>query len=224
MAIRYPTYFPQRVNQRVPFMAYDAQIQQGGHAYVEMGAPAAASTNGILNAQDIGSAGNTSTFATTYNPNNEQIMGRYGRAITIVAAAVGATGTVTVKGRDYLGQPLTEQLTLNGTTAVTGVKAFKYIDNIAWPANATHTMNVGWSTKLGLPYRLTVTAITNEFMNGANVTAGTLVLGNTGVQSATSTDPRGMYTPNTAPNGANVYTLVYMADQTNLHGNPHYYA
>jgi hypothetical protein len=53
MAIRYPTNFPQRINQRVPAMSYDAQVQMGGHVYVEFGTPAAASTTSILLAQDM---------------------------------------------------------------------------------------------------------------------------------------------------------------------------
>lgn len=221
MAIRYPTFFPQRINQRVPFMAYDAQVQQGGHIYVEFGAPATASTNGIVALQDMTAASNTGTFAATYLPATESTMARYGRAVQVVGSAA-TTGTVTVKGRDYLGQAMTENLTLNGTTPVIGVKAFKYIDNVAWTATASVNLSVGWATKLGLPYRIMVNTMINEQLNGANTTAGTTVIGNAGTQTATSTDPRGMYTPNTAPNGTNTYTVMYLADQTNLHGNAHF--
>src|SRR3954449_4752426 len=103
MAIRYPTNFPQRINQRVPSMAYDAQIQQGGHVYVEFGAPTTASTTSILVAQDMTVAGSTTTFAVTYLPNTEGMMGRYGRMLQC-AGSGATTGTITIKGRDYLGQ------------------------------------------------------------------------------------------------------------------------
>jgi len=222
MAIRYPTNFPQRVNQRVPSMAYDAQIQQGGHIYVEFGTPATASATAIVTAQDMTTAGTLTSFATTYTPTVEGMMGRYGRRLT-VAGSAATTGTVTIKGRDYIGQSMVETLTLNGTTAVNGQKAFRYVDSISWTATATVNLSVGTTAALGVPYRIQTTAITNELMNGATVAAGTLTVGSTAnPQTATSGDPRGLYTPSTAPNGTNTYTLMYMADQTNLHGNAHY--
>lgn len=223
MAIRYPTNFPQRINQRVPSMAYDAQIQQGGHIYVEFGAPAAANTTAIIVAQDMTSAGTlqSSSFAVTYLPNNEAMMGRYGRRLQ-VAGSGATTGTVTIRGRDYLGQSMVENLTLNGVTAVNSQKAFRYVDAISWTATAAINLLVGTSTGLGLPYRAQTTAISNELMNGATVTAGAIVIGSTAVQTATTPDPRGIYTSSTAPNGTNTYTLLYFADQTNLHGNAHF--
>lgn len=221
MAIRYPTNFPQRINQRVPAMAYDANIQQGGHVYVEFGAPAAAATNNILAAQDMTAAGTVTTFVAAYTPNVEGMMGRYGRALQ-VAASGASTGTVTIKGRDYLGQSMVEQFTLNGTTPVLGQKAFRYVDSVTFTATAGINLLVGTQNRLGLPYRAQVTAITNEMMNGATVSAGAIVVGSTAVQTATTADPRGYYTPATAPNGSNTYTLYYFADQTNLHGNQHF--
>jgi hypothetical protein len=221
MAIRYPTNFPQRINQRVPSMAYDANIQQGGHVYVEFGSPATASTTAIVVAQDMTSAGTLTSFATTYTPTVEAMMGRYGRTLQ-VAGSGATTGTVTIKGRDYLGQSMVESFTLNGATPVNGNKAFRYVDSVTWTATASINLLVGTTASLGVPYRIQVTAITNEMLNGTTTTGGALVVGSTAVQTATTTDPRGKYTPNSAPNGTNAYTLYYFADQTNLHGNAHF--
>lgn len=221
MAIRYPTNWPQRLNQRVPSMAYDAQIQQGGHIYAEFGAPNAASTTAIVVAQDMTAAGTLTTFAAAYQPNNEPMMGRYGRMLQ-VAGSGATTGTVTVKGRDYLGQSMVEQFTLNGTTAVNGVKAFRYVDSVTWTATSAINLLVGTTARLGVPYRIQTTVISNELLNGGQATAGALTVGSTAVQTATTADPRGMYVPNSAPNGSNTYTLLYFADQTNLHGNAHF--
>ncbi len=223
MAIRYPTNFPQRINQRVPAMSYDAQIQQGGHIYVEFGAPSAAAANNIVALQDMTTAGTLTTFAAAYTPNQEGMMGRYGRIVAVVASGA-STGTVLVRGRDYLGQAMTEQLTLNGTTTVNGGKCFRYVDSVSWTATAAINLSVGAGGRLGLPYRAQTTAITNELMNGVTVAAGAIVVGSTAVQTATTPDPRGTYTPVTAPNGSNTYTLMYFADQTNLHGNPHFFS
>jgi hypothetical protein len=223
MAIRYPTNFPQRINQRVPSMAYDAQIQQGGHVYVEFGTPTTASTTAIIVAQDMTAAATITTFAATYTPTVEGMMGRYGRRLQ-VAASGASSGTVTIKGRDYLGQSMVEALTLNGATPVVGVKAFRYVDSVSYTATAATNLLVGTSTGLGVPYRVQTTAITNELVNGTTATAGALTVGSTAVQTATTADPRGMYVPNAAPNGTNTYTLFYFADQTNLHGNAHFTA
>lgn len=221
MAIRYPTNFPQRINQRVPSMAYDAQLQMGGHVYVEFGTPSTASTTAIVVAQDMTSAGTLTSFAATYLPATEGMMGRYGRMLAIQASAA-STGTVTIKGRDYLGQSMVETATLNGTTAVNLNKAFRYIDSVTWTATASANLLVGTRLALGVPYRVQTTVITNELVNGTTATAGALVVGSTAVQTATTADPRGMYTPNSAPNGTNTYTLMYFADQTNIHGNVHF--
>lgn len=221
MAIRYPTNFPQRINQRVPAMAYDALVQQGGHVYVEFGTPATLSTTAILVAQDMTAAATVTTFAATYLPATEGMMGRYGRMLQ-VAASGASTGTVTIKGRDYLGQSMVEQFTLNGVTPVVGGKAFRFVDSVTFTATAAVNLLVGTTAGLGVPYRIQTTAITNELINGGTATAGALVVGSTAVQTATTTDPRGKYTPNSAPNGTNTYTLLYFADQTNLHGNAHF--
>lgn len=221
MAIRYPTNFPQRINQRVPAMAYDALIQQGGHVYVEFGAPTTAATNNVVVAQDMTTAGTLITFAAAYTPNNEGMMGRYGRLLQIAASGV-STGTVTIRGRDYLGQTVIETLTLNGATAVNGNKAFRYVDSVTWTATAAINLIIGTRPALGVPYRVQTTVITNELLNGGTATAGALVVGSTAVQTAITADPRGSYVPAAAPNGSNAYTLMYFADQTNLHGNAHF--
>ena len=223
MAIRYPTNFPQRINLRVPFMAYDAQIQQGGHTYVEFGAPAAAATNNIVVLQDMTTAGTLTTFAAAYLPTNEAMMSRYGRRLQVVASGV-STGTVNIRGRDYLGQVMLETFTLNGTTAVNGVKGFRYLDSISWTATAAVNLTVGTTASLCVPYRAVSTTITNELLNGTTTAAGALSVGSTAVQTATTTGPHGLYTPSVAPNGTNTYTLMYMTDQTNLHGNAHFFA
>jgi hypothetical protein len=54
-----------------------------------------------------------------------------------------ATSAVTVRGRDYLNQKLSEQLTLNGATPVVGKKAFKVIEKIDFGLTAGTTVNVG---------------------------------------------------------------------------------
>jgi hypothetical protein len=66
----------------------------------------------------------------------------FGRNITVVASGA-ATSNVTVYGKDYMGQPMTESFTLNGATPVVGRKAFKWVDRITAGITAATTINVG---------------------------------------------------------------------------------
>ena len=228
MAIRYPTNFPQRINQRVPNMTMDGACAMTGHVHADLGVPSALNATGILNAQSINTAGSSTTFDAAYTSTVEGTMGRWGRNVTVVASGA-ATSTVTITGRDFLGQAVTETLTLNGTTPVLGAKCFKYVDRVAWALTAATTINVGWGNRLGLPLKAVATALTNELIDNTTAGgAGVLVAGlvNTTTMTATSSDPRGYYTPNASvlPNAARAYQIVYMGDQLNLHGVTHFAA
>jgi hypothetical protein len=59
----------------------------------------------------------------------------------------------TVNGYDYLGQPVAEQFTLNGSTPVVGNKCFKSFNYASFAAAAGVTVNIGTGVKLGLPYK-----------------------------------------------------------------------
>ena len=211
--------FMRGINHYVPNMQYASNVDVTGAVEVFLGNPVAAAAAGILSAQSIAAAVNTTTFAGTYNDN---VMGIYGRNVTVVASGA-ATSTVTVRGFDYLGQPMTETLTLNGATAVLGVKMFRYVTRVEAGVTAATTINVGWGDRLGLPYRAVNTVLEKELVSGAAPTAGALVAGPlvaTAV-SATTVDPRGYYTPQASfvANGTRTYQLVYAADNvTGLHG------
>ena len=219
MPRRYATYFPQRVNVRVPNMAYSAGIEKDDIVPAEFGAPIALNASGILAAQSIATAGTVTTFAAAYAP-TDAIMGRWGRALSVVASGA-ATSTVTVTGRDYLNQRMTETMTLNGTTQVNGLKAFKYIDSVAFGATAATTINLGWRDCFGFPVKME--SIVVETKNAApSANAGTFVAGLTNGTAATATnaDVRGTYVPVTViPNGTNTFEVRFVADTSNLHGN-----
>lgn len=226
MTVRQAIPFMRGVNYYVPNMAYAIEVAiSDGYARCDLGAPIAANATGILSLQSIATAGNALSYATTYT---NDVMGRYGRNVTVVASGA-ATSAVTIDGFDYLGQAMTEVLTLNGATAVQGQKAFRYISNVTWAATAGTTINVGWGNRLGLPYRATLPSIQNELVAGAAPTggAGTLVAGATvgTTQTSTTVDPRGYYTPNAGnlPDGTRTFLLAYPADLVDgLHGNRHF--
>lgn len=213
-------------------MQYYVPAMQGGadlggqpmHGRFTFGKPLVALATAILSAQSIAAAVNTRTFAATYTV---AAMGPYGRNVTVVASGA-ATSNVTVIGRDYLGQAMRESFTLNGTTPVVGVKAFKYIDNITAGITAATTINVGYGARFGVPYKVMV--VEREYADNVNAAAGTLTVPNlTDPQTATTTDPRGLYTPTTTPNGLieiEVEVLysafVNAAGNGGLHGIKHF--
>lgn len=221
MADRKPEFFHPRYNAYVPAAQYADDVQFNGPLEVDFGLPAAASATAILSAQSIATATNTVAAGVpllSSTPDASIANCRYGRNVTVVASGA-ATSNVTVFGRDYLGQPMAESFTLNGTTPVVGLKAFYFIDSISWGATAATTINVGWGLRLGLPYR--TTNVLAETVNSAAGTIGTLVAPVlTDPQTLTTGDPRGTYQPNAAMNGATRIQAAVLCDNfVNAAGN-----
>lgn len=212
-------FFPRRTKQYVPNMQYAADVRKGGTGKIRIPALAAALATGILSATSIAVAGVATAFATTLT---DAAMGKFGRNVTVVASGA-ATSAVTVHGFDYLGQPMTEVFALNGTTPVLGKKAFKWIVRIAFDATAATTINVGWGTVLGLPYKLLSNQV-ELVSNAVPGSAGTVVAGSNSAQTATSADARGTYTPHSSvvPDGVRYYDLQALFDDSNLHGLPQF--
>lgn len=228
MTIRQAIPVMRGVNYYVPKLDYAVDVGLDGLCRADLGVPVALDADGILAAQSIATAGAATTFAAAYNAIANAGLAKYGRNVTVVGSGA-ATSTVTVYGLDYLGQPMAETLTLNGTTAVLGAKCFKWITRVVFGATAATTIDVGWGNALGIPYRATKTTLSGELVSGASPTAGALVAGAavTTTQTATTADPRGTYTPHSAslPDGVRTYEFVYHADVVNgLHGNRHFHS
>lgn len=210
-------------NYYVPRMQAGADLGQLLRQRVSFGAPVLADPDGILDGISIADAVDTTTFQSTYS---SDVMGPYGRTVTVVASGA-ATSAVTVFGRDYLGQPVKETLTLNGTSAVAGVKAFKYVDRIQAASTAATTIDLGFGARFGLPYK--TRAVEREFVDHVLAAAGTLVQPSTVTATATSSDPRGLYTPTTTPDGVKLIEIDAVYDNSlnasnegGLHGVRHF--
>src|SRR3972149_5880733 len=150
MALRVPDNLTRRINSFVPALSYASDVIENAPCRFILGTPVVGSAQAILSAQDIAAASNTTTLLL----NDLLASCRYGRNLTVRKPSGAATGTVTVTGRDYLGQPMKEQLTTVASTStiVQGKKAFKYIDQVDWTAHAGSTLDLGTGNKLGLPY------------------------------------------------------------------------
>jgi hypothetical protein len=202
MVQRVASFRNRRYDSYVPACGYAADIIHGAPYMVDFLTPAAASATDILNAV----AGTSGTAMTTFGDDSADAP--FGRNV-----AAGAGGSVTVRGKDYLGQSITE--TIAASTA--GLKAFKWIDSVT-PA-FTGAVSLGWGSKLGLPYRMS--NVMEETGNGAEATIGTFVAGVlTDPQTSTTGDPRGTYIPSTALNGSNRILATFLPyNVLNANGN-----
>lgn len=146
-------YYPSSIDQRVPLMTYAGDVQDGTHI-VDLGTPDALDADGIWDgiageatAATFTSADfKTATFSGT-------LSGTYGRCLQVVASA-GADHVLTISGKDYLGNPMQEQITVVNTVIQFGKKAFKFVDTVLVAAGAAgDTIDIGWYDRLGLPYK-----------------------------------------------------------------------
>lgn len=185
---------------------------------INLGAPAALVTNGVAQAQNLGAAG-----ALTLNGSLvSNAVAVFDVPRNVVIDSGGAdTAVLTITGTDLYGQTMVESITLNGTTAVAGKKAFKTVTGITSSAAIANGAFVGTGDVLGLPVHLPTAGYVNaELEDGATVgSAGTFVAGlapNTPA-TATNADVRGTYDPNSACDGAKSFLLsVAMPDPTFL--------
>jgi hypothetical protein len=219
MVDRTADYFPSRISQYVPDLAYVADVTNNARQMrVEFGAPPAISTNVFQF-----TAATSAQVVTTGLP--VQISGpgqaaKWGRCITIVGSTAAANAPITIIGRDYLGQRMSVVIAaLTGVTVITGTKAWAWIDqiNAGINANATDLITIGTTDKLGLPFASVI--LSGSLIDGLSATAFTFVArdGTTPATSAT-TDPRGTVLPGTATNGVRTYAAIVQLDTRNLHG------
>lgn len=186
---------------------------------ISLGAPITADPNGICEAQS-GAAGALTLdgalvsggVATLDVPRN------------IVVDSGGAdTATLTVTGTDYYGNDLVEEITLNGSTAVPGKKAFKTVISVVSDATISNGAFVGTGDVLGLPVFLGDAGdVLAELEDGAAASSGTVVAGATATPTATTGDVRGTYDPNSATDGSKDFDLIVAVRSTSYKGNTQY--
>lgn len=153
MVLRVPDNYPSLINQYVPAMAYASDVNHQGTTMFSLGTPAVADSDGILDGVSATNSATSYTSADFVTAFDGTLDATYGRNLTAVGSA-GSDHVCTVTGRDYLGQVMTETLTLSGTTSIVGEKAFKFITGVAIATGAaSDTADFGWGSKLGLPYK-----------------------------------------------------------------------
>ena len=141
-------------------------------ARVIFGNPLTADTDGILDgvsATDSATSYDSDDFASAYDSTNGLDVPRN---LTAVGTA-GSDHVITVTGEDEYGDVIIETLTLSGTTAIVGDKAFKKVTTVAVAAGAaSDTFDMGWGDKLGIPMFLKDAGqIIAEYEDGSVLTA-----------------------------------------------------
>jgi len=192
-------YLPRRINQYVPAMGYAADLVHGEATRFSLGSPAVADADGLIATLTLTlNSGSSTTNSTMDGVLGGELDATYGRTVTVTPSGnPGADVVVDLYGRDYLGQPMRETLTIaNGqTTASESVKAFKWLDKVVHDGQASNavTATVGSGSSLGLPYRLGELVYAEEggtyttpALEIVNVTANAVTISGTNAFTATA--------------------------------------
>jgi hypothetical protein len=201
------------VNTYVPAMQCAPHVSNLGSLRYAFGTPATAGALATL----ISAQGAVGPI--TYLAAPIKLDARYGRTITVTPSGVpGNANVIDVVGYDYLGQPMFERFTGSAaaSTPLVGLKAFGWVVGTRINVAATNAVTVSISTgvSLGLPFKGTIMTAkegtTNMTFAQINTNQVQAVL--TDPQTGTTGDPRGLYTPTTAPNGTLSYEISIVGD------------
>jgi hypothetical protein len=172
--------------------------------------PVAAQAAGLAAAQAVAGAGNLTLVAGTGVVASTLFNGLIGytldhaRCVSLVSTNAGdTTQTALVTGLDVFNTQMTARVTLNGTTQVQTLKAFKTITSIAMSAATAGNISAGYTDRLGFPYVVADAGYLDPSWAGALARdAGTVVVADsTSPATALTGDVRGLYTPSSACNG-----------------------
>lgn len=197
-----------------------ARMARSDGYVIDLGSPDALVTNAVMAQQNRTNAGALIVNGTLASAGVVTL----DKPRNLIAKSGGAdTAVVTVTGKDEYRQTMSEAFTLNGTTAVSGKKAFKQVTAISTGASIANTAFIGNGDVLGLPVFLPAAGfIIKELENGTTATAGTVVAGlRTGGGSTTTTaDVRGTYDPNSACDADKSFQLIVSLPDGSERGTP----
>jgi hypothetical protein len=175
-----------------------------GRVYIFDTVPATKSATAVCAAQAVAGAGNATIDGASASGGVATFDAA--RVVSAVSSNVGdTTQTVTVTGTDYWGQAQTELISLNGTTTVVGLKAFKTITAAAVSAALTGNLSVGNGDVFGLPYKVTDAGylLRTGWAGAVADNAGTFVAADATSPATNATgDVRGTFAPTSAANGS----------------------
>lgn len=146
-----------------------------------------------------------------------------GRCVSVSGVSGGSGGTVTIRGLDCYGYPLTQTVTVAaGANTVNTLKAFKAIISVTPNFTDTHTLSVGTADVFGLGLYSNLFEDTQICWNGAVVTASTGFTA--GVTTSPSTallgDVRGTYAVQSSSDGTKRLWIAQRPVLSALVSNP----
>lgn len=127
-----------------------------------------------------------------------------GRAVSVTGVGSGSGGTVTIKGLDAYGYPVTQTITLGaGANTVNTTKTFKVVTSVTPNFTDTHAISVGTADIFGFGILATYFGDITVNWNSTVVTASTgfVTADTTSPATALTGDVRGTYAVQSASDG-----------------------
>lgn len=127
----------------------------------------------------------------------------FGRSIKVTSSDAG---DLTIHGHDYLGQPMSENITCTAGTVETA-KAFKTVSKLVAAADLAGNLTLKYGGEVGLPF--VTRAILAEYDGNTSQSLGTLTAADAADPAdADDGDPRGTYAIATTANGVKDILIV----------------
>lgn len=206
MKIAPVVYLHDFVNAYVLNMYDHHQLDETMEGLVDFGAPVVAANSTLMGVTAI-TAGQRITLATPI-----VIPEPFGRTLNITGSGAG---TVTIIGRDYLNQVMTQLVTL-ATNTVATLKAFKIVDAVLSGTFAAN-VSIGPGTGMGLPFA--ISTVTQQYNDGALVAVPTVTVPvQTDPATAATGDVRGTVVPTGTLNGTMNVQMTCRFRQENAGG------
>lgn len=159
----------------------------GGAGYVvqqqAVGSPALGSNTAVHAAVTLANGATTTTTTGFTNPDVPRVLVAKGNAS-------GITGNVVITGTDINDAALTETIVAADAGAVVGLKAFKTVTQVVFPARTApgDTISIGVGAALGLAGRLSRNTVLAAYLDGVKeATAPTVTTDNTHISLNTAT-------------------------------------
>lgn len=152
----YPLQYPNPLTGTIAGVSYRVDVKarlipSSTDCYfdlISLGAPITLDTGAVCAAQSLAALGNLVINGTQAVSGAVTI--DVPRALQIVSSGAD-TAVLTITGTDVYGRAMSEAITLNGTTAVLGKKAFKTVSQVAGSAAIANLAKVGTQDVLGIP-------------------------------------------------------------------------
>lgn len=138
------------------------------------------------------------------------------RALEIDSSNAGdTTQTATITGTDAYGEVMVEDIAFNGTSAVSGQKAFKTVTQVAISAALTGNATCGTTDIIGFPVRVaSLSQVIQLTEDGIPMATPVIVVADDTTATATTNDVRGTIALTTAANGTVSYGMLFAVNET----------